>query len=122
MSITLTTPPSLNNILGGNNLVEYDHVVLSPLTFSPTDLTVAGTVRLTSSVNTDADVVTGTVTINASTGTVTFIIANLDIHHKTTLSAAQITAVTGYISSAQDSIEAGLVTIGVVAGTQSTGT
>jgi hypothetical protein len=122
MSITLTTPSQINTVLGGNTLVSYDHVVLSPINFSPVDLIISATIRLTASVNPEMDVVTGNLRISLSQGTLLLTIEQLDIVRKMQLSAGQITAIQTIINNTQDALEAGLVSVGVVEGTQSTGT
>ncbi len=122
MSITLTTPPSLNNTLGGSTSVSYDHVVMSPLSFDAVNKTISGTARITASASPKADVVTGTLRIDISKNILVFNIEQLDLIHKSELSPAQIIAVQGMLDDAQASIEAGLVSIGVIDGIQSVGT
>ncbi len=121
MSITLTTPPSILTVLGGSTLATYDHVVLSPMTLSPTDLTINASVRLTSSADPEMDVVNGSVSINGSSGQLIFTVSQLDMIRKMQLTGGQITAVLGIISDAQDALESGLITVGAIDGTQSTG-
>lgn len=122
MSIELTTPSTINTVLGGNTLVSYDHVVLSPITINPVSLLLNATVRLTASAEPDMDVVTGNLTINLSQGTLLFIVEQLDIVRRMQLSPGQITSVQNILDDTQDAIEAGLIAIGVVDGIQSTGT
>ena len=122
MSITLTTPASLNTILGGNTLVDYDHVVLSPLNFNPVENTVSSTVRITASGDPEMDVVIGSLSINVGQGKLTFQVPQLDMVRKMQLSAPQITAIQTIMSNAQDALESGLISVGVIAGVQATGT
>ena len=122
MSITLTTASQVNTLLGGSSTVAYDHVVISPLTFNPVNNTINGTVRLTSSTEPDMDVITGSLVIDNGTGSLLIDISQLDIRRKMQLSPAQILSVQGIMNNSQDSIESGLIGVGVIDGTQSTGT
>lgn len=121
MSITLTTPAQINSVLGGNVLIDYDHVVLAPVTTNATTNTVVATVRLTSSTAPDMDVISGSLNINAGSGVLVFTVPQLDMVRKMQLSAGQITAVLNIISDTQDALESGLISIAVVDGIQSTG-
>lgn len=119
--IALTTPHAVNSVLGGDTPINYDHVVLSPITFNPIARTVTATVRLTSTVSPNMDVVTGSLTVDLGPGILVFKVEQLDILRRMQLSGAQITAVQNILNSAQNQIESGLISVGVVAGTQSTG-
>jgi len=121
MSITLTTPSQINSVLGGNVLIDYDHVVLTPITINQVTNILSATVRLTSSANPEMDVITGNLNINAGTGTLLFTVEQLDMVRKMQLSAGQITAVLGIMSNAQDALENGLINITVIDGIQATG-
>jgi hypothetical protein len=111
--ITLTTPPEINSILGGSAPVAYNKLVIGPFTLNPVTLSngVTGIVRL----------INGTLSIDASTGVLTIEVGQLDFYRKVQLSGAQLTSVQNIIANAQNSLEAGLVSLGVIAGTQSTG-
>ena len=122
MSITLSTPAQVNTVLGGNILVGYDHVVLSPLNLNAVDRKITGTVRLTSSSDPDMDALLGKLLIELGQGILLIEIDQLDIRRKMQLTPAQITAVQNILNDAQNSIETGLISINVIAGTQSTGT
>ena len=121
--ITLTTPPEINSVLGGNAPVGYNHLVIAPFSLDPFTLQngVRGTIRLTSTVNPQMQPITGTLTINASVGTLTIDVAQLDFYRQVQLSGPQITAVLAIITNAQNALEAGLVSLGVIAGVQSPG-
>jgi len=121
MSITLTVPAQINSVLGGNVLIDYDHVVLTPITINQVTNVLSASVRLTSSVNPEMDVITGNLNINAGTGTLLFTVEQLDMVRKMQLSAGQITAVLSIMSNAQDALENGLINISVIDGTQATG-
>ena len=121
--ITLTTPPQINSVLGGSAPIGYNHLVVAPFTLDPFNLQsgVRGTIRLTSSASPQMQPITGTLTINASSGILTIEVSQLDFYRQVQLSGPQITAVLAIITNAQNALEAGLVTLGVIAGVQSTG-
>jgi hypothetical protein len=125
--ITLTTPAQVNSVLGGSTLVGYDHMVLSPITYDTVNQTIAATIRLTSTANPNMQVITGTMFVSAATftsdttGKLEVTVEKLDFYRRVALSAAELEAVVGMVQSAQNSVEAGLVGLGVIAGTQSTG-
>lgn len=119
--ITLTTPAQINSVLGGNAPVGYNHLVLAPFTMDPLTLLVTGTLQLTSTTNPEMQAITGSLRINASSGELVVQVAQLDFYRRIQLSAGQITSVRNIISNAQNALESGLVSLGVIAGTQSTG-
>lgn len=120
--ITLTTPAAINSVLGGNAPVGYDHLVLTPFTLDPAANRIRGTLSLTSTAAPTMQAITGSLDINGSTGVLLIEVAQLDFYRRIQLSAGQITAVIGIIRNAQDALEGGLVNLGVIAGTQATGT
>ena len=121
MSITLTTPAQINSVLGGSVLIDYDHVVLAPISIDRVANIIIATVRLTSSTNPDMEVINGSLNINAGSGILIFTVPQLDMVRKMQLSAGQVTAVIGIMSNAQDALESGLIGISVIDGIQSTG-
>ena len=119
--ITLTTPAQINSVLGGNSPVGYDHLVLTPFSMDPMGLTVSGSLRLTSTASPDMQAIMGSLRINASSGELVVEVQQLDFYRRIQLSAGQITSVRSIISNAQNALESGLVSLGVISGTQSTG-
>ena|SRR5687767_4543871 len=119
--ITLTTPPQINSVLGGNAPVGYNHLVLAPFTMNPLTLQVNGTIRLTSTSSPSMQPIMGSLTINNSSGVLTVEVPQLDFYRQLQLSGAQISAVNTIIANAQNALESGLVNLGVIAGTQSPG-
>jgi hypothetical protein len=121
--ITLTSPPSVNSVLGGSAPITYPKLVLSPFTLDPFNLAqgVQSTVRLTSPANSTQQAITGSLVINASTGVLRIEVPQLDFYRQVQLSGAQLTSVNTIITNAQNALEAGLVSLGIVAGTQSSG-
>jgi hypothetical protein len=119
--ITLTSPAQINSVLGGSAPVAYDHLIISPITLDPMSLTISGTIRMTSTAAPDMQPITGRLNVNASSGVLEIEVAQLDFYRRIMMSAGQITAVRTMINNAQNAVEAGLVSMGVIAGTQSTG-
>jgi hypothetical protein len=119
--VTLTTPAQINSVLGGNVPVNYDHLVLSPLTYDPVALTITGVIRLTAVAFPDMQPILGRLAVSASTGKLEVEVAQLDFYRRITMSPAQIAAVNTMISNAQNAVENGLISMGVIAGAQNTG-
>lgn len=120
--IILTNPKQVNSILGNSAaLVAYDRIVLSPLTFDPKSLIISAVIRVTSVASSDMQEILGKLDINTSTGKLLIEIPTLDFYRRLTLSGGQITTVNGWINTTQNTIEAGLITVAVMAGVQSTG-
>ena len=119
--ITLTTPAQINSVLGGTVPVAYNKLVISPLTFDAAALIVSAGLSLTSTTNPDMQPITGSLTINTSQGKLQIEVPQLDFYRRITLSGPQIVTLNALISSSQNSVESGLISLGVIAGTQSTG-
>lgn len=119
--ITLTTPAQINSVLGGNAPVGYNHLVLAPFTMDPQTLLVTGSLKLTSTTAPTMQAITGRLTINNSSGVLEIEVAQLDFYRRIQLAAGGIAAVNTIISNAQNALEAGLITLGVIQGVQSAG-
>ena len=119
MSITLTTPAIIQSVLGGNSPVNIDKLVLNDIRFDTVGLTLTAQLLLTSTVNSEIQNITGSLTIAGNRLVITA--PELDFYRRVTLTAGQQNAVALIITDAQDALEAGLVTLGVIAGTQATG-
>lgn len=121
--ITLTSPAVINAVLGGSLPVSYDKLVLSSLTHNPVNMTVTGSVLLTATAAPDMQPLTGNLSIWAqlSQGGLEISVTQIDFYRKVKLSSAQAQAVMGMITNAQTAIEAGLISLGIIIGTQTTG-
>ncbi len=119
--ITLTTPPSINSILGGSAPVAYNKLVLGPFTMDGVTQTIRGTLRLTSTGSPTMQAIMGTLTINVASATCIVEVPQLDFYRQITTSGAQNTAVLGQIETAQAALENGLISLGLIAGTRSSG-
>lgn len=121
--ITLTTPPQIQSVLGGSAPVGYDKLVISPFTYQPhpQNPVISATLKLTSTAQPSMPLITGSMNIDVTGATLEVIVERLDFYQKKTLTAGQQTSIRNQIDSAQNALESGLITLGVVAGTQSAG-
>ena len=119
--ITLTTPAQINSVLGGNAPISYNKLVIGPFTMDPITMQVSGQLRLTSTANPDMPVITGKLLVNTSTSVLEVEVIQLDFYRRVLLSGPQNDAVQLQIRNAQNALESGLITLGVIAGVQSTG-
>lgn len=119
--ITLTTPSQVNSVLGGNAPIGYNQQVLSPITINPTTRRVDAQIRLTSQSNPEMDVIFGSLSIDLGPGILLIKVEQLNFQRRVQLSAGQIASVQTIINNAQNALEAGLISLGIVAGVQSTG-
>jgi len=120
--ITLNTPPAVTSVLGGTDTVSYDKFVLSSITYDPVNQTVNAQVRITSTAQQDMQPITGSMSVNRATGKLEIAVQQLDFYRRVALSGAQSTALEDHIRSTQHTLENSLITLGMVAGTQSAGT
>ena len=122
--ITLTTPPKVTAKLGSTlagDQVSYDKMVLAPLTLDRVAQTISGNVRLTSTAAPTMQAIIGSLSISVPTSTLTIEVRQLDFYRQITLDSGQNTTVLSIISAAQNSVEQGLIDLGLIAGTQSAG-
>lgn len=121
--ITLTNPKLVNSVLGGTNTVAYDKFVLDQIRYITTGSgTVTANVRITSTAQPNMQPIQGSLKIELASSLLTIEVAQLDFFRQITLNAGQVSAISTLIVNAQNALEAGLVTVGVVAGVQETGT
>lgn len=117
--ITLTTPPSINSVLGGNSPISYDKLVVSPITIDPMNSVISGNLQLTSNSNPTMPNINGS--FHISGGVVTVTVNQLDFYRRVTLTALQQTQVTNILTNTQATLENGLISLGVINGVQSPG-
>lgn len=120
--ITLTTPKSVNNVLGSATTVSYDKVVITSLSYDIVAKLISGAIKLVSSTIGSQTPIIGTVTISVSSATATVLFPTLAFSSTVALSGPQTTSVQGWFDTVQAQVEGGLVSVGIIAGTQSTGT
>ena len=119
--ITLTIPAQINSVLGGSVLVDYEKQVIAPFTFDPIMQTVSGRLKLTSTSNPDMQEITGSLSIDCARALLIVEVAQLDFYKRVAMTGPQNTAALTIIANAQNALEAGLVSLGVIAGTQTAG-
>ena len=119
--ITLTTPPQVNSVLGGSSTVGYDKFVLSSISHDPVSMVTNAAIKITSTAEPSMQAVSGTLRINTATAVLTIESQQLDFYRQITLTGPQNAAAQSYITDAQNSLEAGLITLGVVTGVQAIG-
>jgi len=120
--ITLTNPKLVNSVLGGTNTVAYDKMVLDQIRYITTGTkTITANVKITSTSEPNMQPINGSLSVELGSGVLTIEVQQLDFYRQITLTAGQNTAVTALVTDAQDALEAGLLTVGVVDGVQETG-
>lgn len=121
--ITLTNPVAVNSVLGTTATnVNYEKLVLAPLTFDAVGQVISGTCRLTSTSTPAAPPIMGSFVASVPAGD--FVLRLDQGHHvakRLLLTGPQAAAITANIETAQAAIENGLISLGVVAGTRSAG-
>ncbi len=119
--ITLTSPAQINSVLGGNVPVSYDKLVVGPLTFDPKLMTARGNLSLTSTANPEMQEIVGGLNILTASARLEISVEQLDFYRRVALTGPQNDAVMTIIRDAQDALESGLVSLGVIDGTQAPG-
>lgn len=119
--ITLTAAHPINSVLGGNTPIGYNHFVIAPFTFDPVARTITAQLRLTSIASPESDVVRGSMTVELGPTVLVIRIDQLNFQRRVVLSGGQVTAVQAILTNAQNALESGLVSLGVIAGVQSPG-
>lgn len=121
--ITLTTPPTIATQLGAASSASYAKMRIMSIMADPVTQGVTASIQLIDMANSNLPMLTGTLTIVTlgNSPSVAIAVPSLNLSNVTPLTAAQQTTVQGWITTLQNSIEAGLVALGLIAGTQSTG-
>jgi hypothetical protein len=118
--VTLTDPPSINMVLGGNVPAEYTKLVIGPFTMDPIAQLITGTLRLTSTQNPLFPIL-GTLNISAASSTVRIEVKDLNIARQIQTTGPQNTSIIAWIETAQKQIEDGLVAVNLIAGVRTAG-
>ena len=119
--ITLTTPKAINSVLGANTTVSYERMILSHIEIDTVAQTISCAVTLISTSVPAQQRINGSLFASVTGLFLDLQIPQISFFKKITLTNPQATNLLGQIQTAQNQIEAGLVTLAVVAGTQSTG-
>jgi hypothetical protein len=119
--ITLTTPITVRSQLGSATTINYEKAVIGPFSMDPVRQTMQGTVTLTSTSTPTAEPIVGTFRASVPGSELVISVPQLNVTRRVVTSGAQNTAMLGQIQNAQNAIESGLISVGHIAGTQSTG-
>lgn len=121
--IKLTNPIKVPNSIGGTGTINYDTLDISNITADPVGQTINANVRIYASSSQTQPVITGTLSIVAGGNSPLAVITvpDLNFYWNLVLSGATLTAVQGWTTTLQNSIEAGLVGAGAITGVQSAG-
>jgi hypothetical protein len=118
--ITLTTAMQVLTAIGSGTTTPYGRLDVVSITYDVTNKQVSGSLQLIAPGNPAAAPIPGSFSIS-STGVLQVTMQSLGFYGTAQLTAPQLTAMQGWITSAQNSVEGGLISIGVVAGTQTAG-
>ena len=119
--ITLTNPKAINVVLGGTAMVDYDKFVLSSITHNPVAMIINAAIRITSTTDPNMQAISGSLSINTASAVLTIEVPQLDFYRQISLTGPQNNAVQTIIRDAQNDLENGLISVGVVDGTQAPG-
>lgn len=119
--ITLTSPASINSVLGGNVPVSYNKLIINNINLDTVTRVIRGNLVLTSTGNPDMQPITGSLSI-VYPNFVEVSVQQLDFYRRIVLSPGQQNAVVNLVGDFQNSLEAGLISLGLISGTQSAGT
>jgi hypothetical protein len=120
--IRLTNPIPVNTVLGSSSKTNYDTIELVSLNYDVVSQTIGGTCRVVCSGTPTAAPILGSYFIPTANGLAMSVsVPTLPFYAQILLDAAQQAVVQGWIQAAQNTVEAGLVAVGVVAGTQPNG-
>jgi len=119
--ITLTTPEFINSVIGGTDTVAFERFVLKQIVYQSITKHVTAVVEVSSTSEATMKPITGSLTIDTAASTLSIEVPQLDFYRQVTLTGAQNSAVRQFAIDAQNDLEAGLITIGVVDGVQADG-
>jgi hypothetical protein len=120
--ITLTNPAKVSTVLGSAALTNYDRLDLLTIVMDVANKSISGQCQLVSSGTPTATPIIGSYSI-PTTGSAQLAISipNIPFFATLPLTSAQQATVQNWVQTTQNTIESGLVAVGVVAGVQSTG-
>lgn len=119
--ITLTTPPTINATIGGNNQVAYNKLVLAPITLDVLAQTVSGEIVVTSIAQPTMTPLKGRFQFRLGTSELLIEVSSLDIIRRVVLTGPQVAAIQNQIEASQAQFENGLISLGVVDGVRTAG-
>ncbi len=119
--ITLTAAFPVRSQLGSATTINYEKAVIGPFTMDPIGQTVSGTIRLTSTSAPTAEPIMGTFRASVPGAELIISVPQFNTTRRIVLTSPQTTSLLGQIQGAQNALEAGLITLTAIVGTQSTG-
>lgn len=120
--ITLTNVRPVTTVLGSASQTNYDRLDVISIFMDVVNKNISGTCQLLSSGSPQAKPIPGTYSIPTSGSAVLDVeVPSLPFYATIPLTSPQQATVQGWIASTQNLIESGLVSVGVVAGTQAAG-
>ncbi len=121
--ITLTTPAAVPGELGASSSNSYAKLRIVQIVADPVTQTINARIELIDTANSNLPILPGTLSIITvgNSPVVNISVPGLNIQSVASLTAAQQTTVQGWITTLQNSLESGLVAIGLIAGAQSAG-
>lgn len=119
--ITLSIPSQINSVLGGNAPVAFDKLIVTDIRMDPVTKNIDGKLLLTSTANTQMQSIEGVLVINTPQAFLRVAVPPLDFYRRINLTGPQLASIATMATNSQNSIESGLVSLGLIDGTQSTG-
>lgn len=119
--ITLSVPSNVMTVIGGTDTASYDKLVLEQINYDTSGLSINGKVTITSTAQPNMQAISGRLRIETVYSRLTIEVQQLGFYRQITLTDPQNNAVRGFIRNAQDALESGLISVGVIDGSQSTG-
>ncbi len=120
--ITLTNTIPVTTVLGSGSKAAYDRLDIVTIHYDVIGKSVTGQCQLVSSAIAQAAPIQGVYSIPTSGQAIlTVTIPTLPFYASVALTSPQQAVVQGWITSAQNTVEAGLISVAVVTGTQAPG-
>jgi hypothetical protein len=121
--ITLTTPKAVSIVLGGAATVNYDKLVVTQISYDTIAKQITGQCKVVCTADAAQTPLVGNFTIfpQNAPATISISIPLFPFTRTINLTAPQITSVLGWFDTNQAQIEGGFISVGEVAGVQSTG-
>jgi hypothetical protein len=120
--ITLTNTIPVTTVLGSTNKTAYDRLRLTSIVYDVTNKSISGSCEIVVSTNAQAQAIQGSYTIPTTGAAILQVtIPSLPFYASLPLTTAQQATVAGWVQTAQNQVEGGLVAVGVIAGVQSAG-
>ena len=120
--ITLTNPIQVTTVLGSTGKTSYDRLDLTTINYDVVNKNLSGQCVLLASGSPQAQTIQGNYNVpTTGSAILTVTIPTLPFYASIALTSPQQAVVQGWVTAAQNTVEAGLVSIGVVAGAQTPG-